>query len=89
MQDFLALRLVDLQAQRALVAIDLQKLRTIAQLRDGQDIAIFAAPHPVHAEHLRPIVAQQRRAERPRNIAPQIQYLDAVEHCHVRSPHQP
>ena len=48
----------------------------------GEDEPVFTAAHAIDADDVGAIVAQQGGAERSRDVAAQIQDLDALEHSH-------
>ena len=52
----------------------------------GQDEPILAAAHAVDADHVGAEIGQQGGAERSRDVAAQVQNLDALEHTHLITP---
>ena len=55
-------------------------MRALPVLGHGQDKTIFTAAHAIDADDLGAVVAQESGAERSRDIAAQVQDLDALEH---------
>jgi hypothetical protein len=74
-----------------LVAVHRQEHRTthVCPGADRDHAAVFAATDALDADHLRTEIAEERRAERPRDVTPEIENPNAFEHAsqHDLPPH--
>jgi hypothetical protein len=80
--DFAALWRGRVQGHAELVAVHREEHRAAAvrTRADRDERAVFAAADPLDADDLRAEVAQQRGAERPGDVAAEIENADTVEH---------
>ena len=84
-QHFLALGLARIEREAALVAVQRQVRAADAIGVHRRREAILAAVHLLHAHHVRAKIAEQRPAERPGDVAPEIQYANALKNAHGTS----
>src|SRR6266851_2712061 len=80
--DLAALRRSRVQGHAALVAVHREEHRAAAlgSSANRDEGAVLAAADPLDADHLGTEIAQQRGAERPRDIAAEIEDANPVEH---------
>jgi glycosyltransferase involved in cell wall biosynthesis len=81
----LSLGLHRIERDALFVSVDLQKQSAFATFADRRHKAIFAAVAFFHANDLGAKFGQQRRAIRPRDIAPEIQDAHALQNSPHRS----
>src|SRR5207302_10915523 len=85
-RDLPSLRRTRIQGHAELVAVHRQEHRAAASHRfigwpgaDRDQAAILAAADPLDADNLGAEIAEERRAERPRDIAPEIENADSPQ----------
>jgi len=72
-QDLLALRLVDLQADRSFVAVALQKLRALSFVGERQNESVLASLHAIDANDVCAELRKQRCTVWAGDVAPEVQ----------------
>ena len=77
------------QGHPALVAVDLHEERAVAGRGQRHQETVFAAADLLDPHHVGPQVREQRRAERPRDVAAEIEHPDPVENPGHRQPRLP
>ena len=79
--DLAPLGLHRVQRQAALAAVALQEHRAGAVLRDRLYPSVLAAAQLLDADHVGAEVGQQRGAERPRDVAAEVEHAHARQHA--------